>query len=118
MTTQIEANLKSATDLLVRSIMASKSKWMDSIMSQVLPADIYSWSKSGKNSDRMKLARWLAKNGYEIKEGEGFSQIWIGKELISTWAYRLVDGKVEQTIRPRKLWSFESSLQQSPKLVS
>ncbi len=92
----IESNLKSATDLLVASILKAKSAWLDSVMVKVLPKDIYKLSTSGKGKDTMKLARWLAKNSYEIKEGDGFSQVWVGGTMVSEWRYRMENGKVEQ----------------------
>ena len=99
MTARIESQLKEATDLLVKSIINAKSKWMDSVMAQVLPDFIYALSKTKKNSDRMKLSRWMAKNGFEVKEGDGYTHIIAGDMLVSEWRYRVENGKVEQILR-------------------
>lgn len=99
MTTKIESQLKSATDLLVQSIINAKSKWMDSVMAQVLPNFVYAWSRSGNDWNRRKLSRWLARNSFEIKEGDGFTHIMVGDVLVSEWRYRVENGKVEQIVR-------------------
>lgn len=102
MKSEIDPKLKSATDLLVASILKAKSAWLDSVMAKVLPNYVYAWSKAGNNWDKRKLSRWLARNSFEIKEGDGFSQVWIGDVLVSEWRYRMENGKVEQSVKTAK----------------
>lgn len=91
--------LKAATDLLVKSLVNARTAWMDSVMSRLLPTDIYALSRSGKGSDRMKLARWMAKNDLKLMDGDGYSHILVGQVLISEWRWRMENNKVEQTYR-------------------
>jgi hypothetical protein len=70
-------------EALTKALNKKRFKWVDAVMKEEVPSDIYHSMKSVNMDDRKRAYQWLKERGYYIKdEGEGVCRIMKGTTLV------------------------------------
>src|SRR5262245_32052127 len=75
--------IKLSREVLTQALNRKRFAWVDSVMRDVLPADIYGSMHSGNPTDRLRATGWMREHGYRITDvGDGVIQIFRGTKLV------------------------------------
>lgn len=75
--------MKFTGDDLQKGLARKIFKWVDTVLKDELPADIYASAHAANYDDRQRAMGWLRERGYRIVgQGEGVHQIYRGTALI------------------------------------
>jgi len=86
--------MKFNAHLLRVAINRKRFEWVDQVMKEILPTDVYGNMHSNKVADRQKAVNWLNEKGYYVKDaGEGVMQIFKGTRLLRqrTFIWEITD---------------------------
>lgn len=98
---RLNDNLDELSAQAARSLKKAQADWMESQMARIMPKDIFELAKSESSRDRMKLAKWLARNQVQVREAEKaqdgawVSALFKGNDCVSIFSIRYKDGKWE-----------------------
>jgi hypothetical protein len=71
------------THLLRVAINRKRFEWVDQVMKEILPTEVYGGMHSDNREDRQKAVNWLSEKGYYVKDaGEGVMQVFKGTRLL------------------------------------
>lgn len=75
--------MKFNREMLERALAKKIFKWVDGVMKEIVPPDIYASAHCGNPDDRNRAHNWLKENGYRIiTPGEGYVQVFKGTRLV------------------------------------
>lgn len=75
--------MKFNREMLEKALARKIFKWVDDVMKDIVPADIYASAHLGNPSDQHRAHNWLRENGYRIlTPGDGYVQVFKGTRLI------------------------------------
>jgi hypothetical protein len=75
--------LRFTPEMLSQALTRKIFRWVDGVMEDILPADIYASAHLGNETDRNRANNWLKEKGYRVESpGEGFVRIFRGTKLV------------------------------------
>lgn len=75
--------MKFSREILKKALLKRVFKWVDEVMQERLPADIYASAHRGNPNDKARVICWLREQGYRVvSHSDGVVQIFKGTKLV------------------------------------
>lgn len=75
--------LKFSREMMEKALQKKIFKWVDSVMREELPDEVYSTMHQGTITERMRTSRWLQEQGYHIEsQPDGIIRVMRGAVLV------------------------------------
>lgn len=76
-------SIKLSREVLTKALNRKRFAWVDEVMREILPSDVYGRMHSASPAERSSATGWLIEHGYRIHDaGEGMIQIFRGTKLV------------------------------------